>query len=348
MFYLSAFILTLAAAAALTGLIRGFARRYGIVDRSDAGEKNSRKLHVGAMPLLGGVAVFISFFGFLFLNYEHFLAGDLEWRHLIGFAAGGLLIMIGGFLDDRFNLSAKQQIIFPLLASLAVVSGGVEVARLTNPLGGYFDLSASFIWSPLIIVLWLLGMMYTTKLLDGVDGLVGSVSVIGGFIIFLFTLTTRYYQPDIALAALLFCAAAAGFLLFNWHPAKIFLGEGGSLFMGYVLGVLSIISGGKIAIALLIIGIPILDVIWTIVRRLIQGRNPFKFADRRHLHHRLLALGLSQRQTVSVFCFFALSFGLSGLVLQSAGKFFALVSLVVLMLALVVFLRWLDQRRRLN
>ena len=129
-------------------------------------------------------------------------------------------------------------------------------------------------------------MMYTTKLLDGVDGLVSGLGVIGGFVIFLFTATTNYFQPDIALASAIFGGASLGFLIFNWHPAKIFLGEGGSLLIGYILGVLAIISGGKIAIALLILGIPILDVLWTIIRRLLKKQNPFKFSDKLHLHHR--------------------------------------------------------------
>ena len=229
--------------------------------------------------------------------------------------------MIGGFLDDKYSLPAKKQIIFPLLAILVVILGGVEIEKITNPFGGYLNFQEIFWLSPLLILVWLLGMMYTTKLLDGVDGLVTGIGAIGSFIIFLFTLTTQYYQPDIALAALILTGAALGFLIFNFYPAKIFLGEGGSLFFGYALGVLAIISGGKIAIALLIMGIPILDVLWTIMRRLLAGKNPFKFADKKHLHHRLLNLGLSQRQTVFVFYFLASIFGISGLFLQSRGKF---------------------------
>ena len=153
---------------------------------------------------------------------------------------------------------------------------------------------------------------------------------------FLFTTTTRYFQPDITFCLNSINRTALGFLIFNWHPAKIFLGEGGSLLLGYILGVLAIISGGKIAIALLIMGIPILDVFWTILRRLINKQNPFKSADKKHLHHRLLDLGLGQRGTVLLFYFLALSFGLSGLFLQSRGKFLALILLVVIMFGLVV------------
>jgi predicted adenine nucleotide alpha hydrolase (AANH) superfamily ATPase len=139
-----------------------------------------------------------------------------------------------------------------------------------------------------------------------------------------------------------------GFLIFNWHPAKIFLGEGGSLLLGYILGVLAIISGGKIAIALLVMGIPILDVAWTILRRVLSGKNPFRFADKKHLHHRLLALGLGQRKTVLIFYGLSLIFGLSGLFLQSRGKFLALIILIILMFVIVVAFGFLDKRTEKN
>ena len=267
--------------------------------------------------------------------------------------------MMGGFLDDKYNLKPGWQFIFPVLASLAVVAGGVEIGKITNPLGGFLYLDQWKIpagqWggvaryfvvlSDSLIILRLLGMMYTTKLLDGLDGLVSGLGAIGGIIIFLFTITTKYYQPDIGLAALIFSACCLGFLFFNWHPAKIFLGEGGSLLLGFILGVLAIISGGKIAIALLVMGIPILDVIWTIIRRLVAGKNPFKFADRGHLHFRLFDLGLGQKKTVLIFYFLAAIFGVSGLFLQSLGKVFALLILFAIMLVLVIGFSYLDRKK---
>ena len=343
MFYLSVFFIALAASAVLTFSVRRLALYFNILDRPDIEDRREgergRKIHFQPVPLLGGLAIFIAYFGLLFLWAPHFLSGDLNFSHLAGFFAGALIIVIGGVLDDKYNLPPRWQIVFPLLAIIAVIAGGVEIARLSSPFGGQFDLGALFWLSPLLIAAWLLGMMYTTKLLDGVDGLVSGVGAIGGLVIFLFTLTTRYYQPDIALASLLLTGVALGFLFFNWHPAKIFLGESGSLLLGYILGVLAIISGGKIAIALLVMGIPALDLVWTVGRRLWAGRNPFKFADREHLHHRLLSLGLSQKKTVFIFYGLSLVFGLSGLFLQSRGKLWALVLLVLIMLAAVVGLR---------
>jgi UDP-GlcNAc:undecaprenyl-phosphate GlcNAc-1-phosphate transferase len=346
MFYFFIFASSLILAAVFTLLVRKIAFKLAILDRPDDANNQGRKIHAQATPLLGGVAIFFAYFILLFSFAPRFLSGNLHLSHLIAFFLGALIIIIGGALDDKYNLRPSVQIIFPLLAVIALILGGVEIEKITNPFGGYIYLKSLVFISPLLIALWLLGMMYTTKLLDGVDGLVSGVSAIGGLVIFLFTLTTRYYQPDIAFAAIILTGAVSGFLIFNWHPAKIFLGEGGSLLLGYILGVLAIISGGKIAIALLIMGIPILDVIWTILRRLITGKNPFRSADKKHLHHRLLALGLGQRKTVLVFYVLSLVFGLSGLLLQSRGKFLALLFLLALMFVIVIGFWLLDRRAK--
>lgn len=338
--YLQIFIITLLLSALLAFLIMKLAIRLKVVDKPD----QERKLHQGNVPLLGGLAVFLAFFGALYFVRADLLAGDLLARHWLGFFIGGLWLMIGGFLDDKYNLKPGWQFIFPALAVISVIAGGVQIEKITNPLGGYVYLGSV---SSALIVLWLLGMMYTTKLLDGLDGLVSGLAAIGSLIIFLFTLTPKYYQPDIGLAALILAAACLGFLIFNWQPAKIFLGEGGSLFLGYALGVLAIISGGKIAIALLVMGIPILDVLWTILRRLKQGKNPFKISDRKHLHFRLLNLGLSIRQAVLLFYAIAIIFGFSALFLQSLGKIFALAVLGVIMLGFVALFSFLDRKDRI-
>ena len=334
------FILIFALSFLLTLGVRRLALFLGVLDRPDG----VRKIHGRAVPLMGGLAVFLAFFIGLFIVRDSLLVGNLEISHWLGFLAGAFILMVGGFLDDKYNLAPRWQIVFPILAALSPIIGGVGIEKLSNPLGGFFVVPT--ILSALLIIFWLLGMMYTTKLLDGVDGLVSGLGLIGALVIFLFTSTTQYFQPDIAMAAWIFAAACAGFLVLNFNPARIFLGEGGSLFIGYVLGVLAIISGGKIAIALLIMGLPILDVIWTIVRRLLKGKNPFRFADRQHLHHRLLDLGLSPRQTVAIFYFFAAAFGLSSLFLQSRGKLLALASLLLIMLALVIFFSWWERKRR--
>lgn len=337
LYYFTIFILTTALSVIFTVVARRVAVSLNIIDRPD----EERKIHKTATSLLGGMAVFLSFFIVLYFARDKLLIGDLEARHWLGFFIGACFLMLGGFLDDKYNLKPREQIIFPLLAIASVILGGVNIEKITNPFGGFFYPG---LFSAALLTIWLLGMMYTTKLLDGLDGLVSGVAAIGGIIIFLFTMTTKYYQPDIGLAALIFAAACLGFLFFNWHPAKIFLGEGGSLLLGYILGVLAIISGGKIAIALLIMGIPIMDVAWTIIRRILAGKNPFKFPDRKHLHFRLLDLGFGARKTVLIYYAFSSIFGLSALFLQSRGKVFALGILVLIMLAMAAAFRRIDKK----
>lgn len=341
MFYFFVFLVSFILSVLLSLIIRKVALKYKIVDVPNLG----RKIHKKEIPLLGGIAIFLSFFGVLFFVQDKILAGELEMTHWMGFFLGSVFLMIGGFLDDKYNLKPSQQIFWPILAIVCVILGGVGIAKITNPLGGLIYFDKFILFSEIFTFIWLLGMMYTTKLLDGVDGLVTGVAGIGGLIIFLFTLTTKYYQPDMALASLIFAATCFGFLVFNWHPAKIFLGEGGSLLLGFILGVLAIISGGKIAIALLVMGIPVLDVIWTVIRRLFAGKNPFNFADDKHLHHRLLNLGIGQRKTVLIFYFLALLFGLSGLFLQSKGKVLALGIIFIIMVSLVLSLNLIDKRK---
>lgn len=338
-YYIIISFFTCVISVVLTLFVIKLATKLNIIDKPGL----ERKIHEKAIPLLGGLAIFFSFFAGLYLVKDRLLSGNLTIHHWLGFFVGAIILIIGGVLDDKYDLKPAYQFIFPILAIISVVAGGVEIEKITNPLGhGYIYLG----WfSAVLIGLWLLGMMYTTKLLDGMDGLVTGVTAIGSLVIFLFTMTTKYYQPDVGLAALILTAACFGFLIFNWHPAKIFLGEGGSLFLGYALGVLAIISGGKIAVALLIMGVPILDVVWTIVRRLMAGKNPFKFADRKHLHFRLLDLGLGQRKTVLIFYSFSLIFGLSALFLQSIGKIYAFLILALIMILIIFGFSFLDKKR---
>jgi len=323
------FILTVVISVAATLLVKQLALKLAIVDTPNL----PRKIHKKAVPLMGGAAIFVSFFLALFLLLTPILSRGLTVGQIMAFFCGGFILLIGGILDDAQNLSPRQHIIFPIMATLVTIAGGITIVKITSPAGGLLYFS-SFVSIALTFV-WLVGMTYTTKLLDGVDGLVSGLGVISGLIIFLFTMTTRYYQPDIGLLALLFAAACLGFLLFNFYPAKIFLGDGGSLLVGYVIAVLAIISGAKIAVALLIMGIPILDVVWTITRRLYAGQNPFRAADKKHLHHRFLAMGLSQPQTVFIYYAFAISFGILALFLQSHGKIIAIGVLTIIMVCII-------------
>ncbi len=353
--FLAAFIL----AVIFTMVVKKIALRLNIVDYPDL----PRKIHSQAIPLLGGVAIFLAFFTvvFYFTYQTNLLVGqNIALKYIWAIFIGGILLMVGGVLDDKFNLKALKQIIWPILAIIVVIVGGIGITKVTNPFGGVFHLN-QYQWilfwlaglpykvtllADIFTLFWLIGMIYTAKLLDGLDGLTTGIGVIGAIIIFLLSTATKWWQPDTALLAIILAGACLGFLLFNWHPAKIFLGEGGALFIGFMLGILAIIAGGKIATALLIMGIPILDVVWVILRRLFwEKKDPFRTADRKHLHFRLLDIGLSHRQTVLVLYFISLLFGSLTLFLQSKGKLLALGILAMIMVILGAILVLLYKRK---
>lgn len=343
----------------LTRGVRYLAIKFGLMDKPN----QERKIHKLNIPLAGGIGIFLTFFIVLFYLKDELIAGNLETSHWLGVFFGSLFLMLGGYLDDKYSLKPGAQIVWPILAVVSVIIGGVEIEKITNPFGDGFIFLNTFkfhivnlydtafyfvLISDLLIMAWLMGMMYTTKLLDGLDGLVTGVTAIGGAIIFLFTISEKYYQPDIAVASLVLASACVGFLIMNWHPAKIFLGEGGSLWLGFILGVLAIISGGKFAIALLVMGIPILDVGWTIVRRIKQGHNPFKISDRKHLHFRLLDSGLGHRKTVILYYIFSSVFGLSALFLQSFGKLSLFIIMFCIMVLIIASFAYLDKKQSKN
>ena len=322
--------------------LRAVARRFGLVDQPIVG---GRKVHKKPVPLGGGIAIFFALIitiTAILLTRPELLTINMTIRQLAIVALGGFIIMIGGTLDDKFKLKPRTQIIFPIIAILLVAAFAIDLTRITNPFGGVISLDHFFLLGDTLVFLWLLGMTYTTKLLDGLDGLATGVVGIGALMIFALSQFTKFYQPDVALLAALLAATCAAFLLFNFHPASIFLGEGGSLFLGFMLGVLAIISGGKIATTLLVMGLPILDVAWVIIRRIMQKR-PVTAGDAGHLHHRLLKSGFTHRSAVVFLYVISAAFGSLTLVLQSKEKLLALGMVVVFMIGLGV---WLGRQSR--
>lgn len=325
---ISHFALALALSFFATKAVMILAQRYNIVDAP----RGERKVHTQSIPLLGGIAIYASLalaILFVLLRSNLLTGGEITTMHYAGFLLGGLILMIGGYLDDKYELPPKFSILAPVLAAAIVIGFGIEIEKLTNPLGGILYLES---WqSDILVFVWLLAVMYTTKFLDGLDGLATSVSGIGTLMILLLSLTAAYYQPDVALLSAMVLGAMLGFLFWNWSPAKIFLGEGGSTFVGFTLGTLAVISGGKVATALLVLGIPLLDVFWVILRRYRKGgmKQVFK-ADKKHLHHRLLSLGLSHAFIVTLYILIASTFGLAALFLQSREKLLAFLLLATL------------------
>lgn len=330
--------------ALLTPAVRAWAVRRKITDSPNA----PRKMHGIPVPLLGGIAIVAAFFAVVAIVSEisGLFPGKIPLRALGGFFVGSVILMIGGYLDDRYRLKPGKQIWWAIAAAAVAVGSGIAPSEITNPFGGVLDIRYSILdvgdWGLTVghafAFLWLMGMMYTTKLLDGLDGLSTGITGIGALMIFGLTMTARFFQPDVGFLALALAGACAGFLIWNFHPAKIFLGEGGSLWVGYALGVLAIISGSKVATTLLVVGAPAVDVGLVLVRRIREKRAPWS-ADAGHLHYRLLAAGLSHRGAVCALWALAGGFGILTLFLQSIGKLIAVAILIALtvLIAQVMF-----------
>ena len=333
-------LLAFAVSFVLTVFVKQLALKRGAVDKPT----KARNLHDKPTARLGGLAIFAAFAVVVILilwTSDALTGGAISRFHYAGVILGGMILMLGGYFDDRYELPPSLSIVSPFLAAMTVIFFGIEVEKLSNPFGGVIYLTS---WqSDLLVFVWLMVVMYTTKFLDGLDGLASSVTGVGALMVMLLSLTAAYYQPDVALLSAVVIGAIVGFLFWNFHPATIFLGEGGSTFVGFLLGVLAVISGGKLATALLVLGIPLLDAVWVVVRRFRAGGLKQIFVgDRKHLHHRLYDLGLGQKQVVYVMV--ASAFGVTALFFQSREKLVALVVLCLIMLIAAFFFSQKEKR----
>ena len=286
----------------ITPVVIKLAPRLGALDRP-----NYRKVHTRIMPRMGGLAIYLGFIIAI-------LATQTINLRLGGLLVGGTLIIFLGLIDDIRNLSPRWKLLGQIVAALILVGFGTQVNFITNPLtGGVINLGILAI--PLT-VLWIVGVTNAVNLIDGLDGLAAGVSAVAA--ITLAVVGWSAGQTDVAVWALILALSTLGFLRYNFHPARIFMGDSGSMFLGYSLAALSLMSLTKsttafsLVVPFIILGIPILDTACAIVRRLAGGQPIFK-ADKEHLHHRLLGLGLSHRGTVLVIYIFSGVFGLSAL-----------------------------------
>ena len=333
------FIVAFALSVFFTLAIRNIAIIVGVVDKPN----KKRKKHKKGIPLLGGVAIFISFW--LMVGYGVYftdiIGTNIHPMHLLSVFLATIVLLVIGVIDDIKGLSPLIRIVFTALAAAIVIIGGVGLDGITNPFGGVLKLDfwqikmgtvGSFlVLADLLVFFWLMGTMYTAKILDGLDGLTTGIVFIGAMMIFFLSSTTKFYQADTAYLALALAGVAFGFLLFNFNPAKIFLGESGGLFLGFMLGILAVIAGGKIATALLVMAVPILDLFYVIYKRITKKKSVF-VGDRLHLHFRIVDIGLSQRTTVLLLYSVSFLFGITTLLLPSDLKILVLLLLVVLFL----------------
>jgi UDP-GlcNAc:undecaprenyl-phosphate GlcNAc-1-phosphate transferase len=317
-----------------TPLAAAWGRRRGIVDRP-----GTRRRHKGAVPRTGGIALFLAFMAAALLaQWLPVPRQDAkELTRFLGIAAGMLFLFIVGYIDDRYELRPGPQYAAQAISGLIAIVFLVFIERVMNPFTD--ELFIFPYWFTVAFTLvWIMGMINTINFLDGLDGLAAGVGAIVSAVLAIHMM--REGQFSVALLPLALLGATLGFLPFNFHPAKVFLGSG-SLILGYAIATVGIAAGAKLALLLLVLAIPIVDVAWLMISRLRAGESIGK-ADRRHLHFRLLDLGLSQRQVVLLYYGYCALLGAAALLIGS--RLLKLGTLVVLGIATVGILAWLARQ----
>jgi UDP-GlcNAc:undecaprenyl-phosphate GlcNAc-1-phosphate transferase len=328
------FVIVFALALGIALLVNPFldrmGRRWGIV--SIPGGRRTSEGDVKRVSKLGGVSLYLGF------TITVLLAQLLpvprldpyELIRLTGLLLGGTVIFITGILDDIFHFSSFPQFLGQFLATAIAIAFQIFIEMLNNPITGRQTDPWPFIVTVTLSFFWIVMMMNTVNWLDGVDGLAGGIAFIAGAMLFInsaFRVTPA--QTSVSLLPLALMGCSLGFVLYNFYPARIFMG-GGAQYLGYLLATLSIIGGAKMATILLVMGLPLIDVIWQVLNRLRQGKSPFE-GDRGHVHFRLLDLGFSQRQIAIYYYFFCAFFGVLTLITESQlFKFLALGVMLVL------------------
>jgi UDP-GlcNAc:undecaprenyl-phosphate GlcNAc-1-phosphate transferase len=335
-YLLAAFAAAAVFAFVLTPLVRRIALRFDAVDHP-----GKRRVNVVPIARGGGVAVAAAFIVVAaavgLINGEfHVLPVPraVDPTSVVALLLGGALAAAFGVLDDYFDLRARWQFVGQLGLAILAIGLGVVVELVNNPFGpGVIRLEGAFGIG--FTVIWIAGMINSINFIDGLDGLSSGVALIAAVTLGMISLTAQVNQPFIAVLCFGLAGSLLGFLRWNFHPATVFVGTSGVMFIGYTLAVLSILGSAKVAVALLVLGVPIIDAFWIIVRRISQRRSPFT-PDRGHLHHRLLDVGLSHRQTVLLIYGICVALGALSLLLSGAGQVYAFLG-VFIVIGLVLF-----------
>ena len=299
-------------------LVKSFAYKIGAIDVP----KDNRRMHKKPVPRLGGLAIFLGFIVsmLLFVKVDHQLQGIL---------LGASIIVVLGVVDDMSPLRAYFKFCVQIFAALVAVFHGVVIQTLSNPNvfaeSPYWDLG----WLSIpITVLWIVGITNAVNLIDGLDGLACGVSTISAISMLVIALLVS--ESDVALVMAALVGACLGFMPYNKNPAKMFMGDTGATFLGFILSTMSIQGLFKFyavisfAVPFLILGLPIFDTAFAMIRRMAHGQSPMH-ADRSHIHHRLIDMGFSQKQAVAISYMLAAILGLAAVLLTSSGELKALI-----------------------
>lgn len=304
-----------------------FAKKKGFLDVP----KDNRRVHKKPIPVGGGIAMVISV-SILMLFFLPINKG------LVMTILASLIIAISGLYDDKKGLSPKLKFIFQILAAVILIIGGMKIEFVTNPFDSNDALLILNMLSIPVTIFWVCGITNTINLIDGLDGLASGVSMICAISMFFITYNMGRY--DVSLVCALVAGACLGFLPFNFNPAKIFMGDTGALYLGFMLSYISISGFLKqaailmIFVPVLILGVPVFDTAFAMVRRKLSGKSMVE-ADKGHLHHRLLKMGLNQRQTVVILYSISAIFGLLA---NLISKFHSSIALVISIGVIVLIL----------
>lgn len=300
----------------LTPAVKRLAHYWGAID-----QPNKRKIHQTPMPLLGGLAIFASF-----------LAGVISVlpfdQRMTTIMAGAIIIVMTGFLDDMLQMPARFKLLGQVIAASVLIFGDLVITELNIPFAGQIELG---LFSVPITMLWIVGITNAINLIDGLDGLAAGVSAIAfASISFMAFLSGDFFVLTLGLICI---GSTLGFLVYNFYPANIFMGDTGALFLGYMIAVLSLLGFKSVTfisfiIPIIILGVPISDTLFAIIRRIIQKR-PLASPDKAHLHHCLLLIGLSHRQAVLAIYGIAAIFSLAGIVFSMASEWMSIVILCI-------------------
>lgn len=323
--YIASFLIALLASYILTPPVTRLAIRVGAMDAPDA-----RKVHATPIPRMGGLAIYAAF-------VIAVLATIPLGIQMMGLIIGSSIIVAVGIVDDLYQLSAKVKLMGQIIAAATLLFFDIRIDWIANPFTGDF---LYFEWLAIpITIFWVVGLTNTVNLIDGLDGLAAGVSTIAAASIFFIAADMGITTVALLLASL--AGGALGFLKYNMNPAKVFMGDTGSMFLGYVLAAVSVIGAVKSAatIALIVpivaLGLPILDTTFAIVRRKLSGEPIFK-PDKGHLHHRLLAMGMTQKQAVWLMYGISCCLGVSAFILTEVSVLVGC-GIVAALLILAVF-----------
>ena len=315
-----------------TPIVKSFAYKLGAIDVP----KDERRMHKVPIPRMGGLAIFLGFI----ISVLLFVEIDDQMK---GILLGSVIIVVMGIIDDITPLRASLKFVVQILAALIPIYYGVQITCITNPNLLSDNPYWNFGWLSIpITVIWIVGLTNAVNLIDGLDGLAIGVSSISALTMLAIAILVAEPQVAVIMAALV--GACIGFMPYNMNPAKIFMGDTGSTFLGYILATMSIEGLFKFyaiisfAVPFLILGLPIFDTAFAFIRRIAHGQSPMH-ADRSHIHHRLIDMGLNQKQAVATLYVISAILGLSAVVLTTSGEGRAMLLFLVLCIVAVVAAR---------